>query len=175
MSETVIPAGARLRVRRLHEAARSGAAQHPASLASICAFTLLGAPATGIVVSALIALSRSRTALATALRHARSFEEQFVQLRSAAALQNAQIETMRTDAQRRCSAAALERAGVAQRAQRIACGPAQAIVELMGEANTQGVPFAGTPMAQVVRSALATFARAVRDGLDPSPVDTRAI
>jgi CheY-like chemotaxis protein len=175
MSETVIAAGARLRVRRLHEAARSGAAQHPASLASICAFALLGAPATGIVVSALIALSRSRTALAAALRHARGFEEQFARLRSAAALQHAQIETLRTDAQRRGSAAVLERARAVERAQRIACGPAQAIVEMLNEADTQGVSCAGMPMARVVRSALATFAQAVHDGLDPSPVDTRAI
>jgi CheY-like chemotaxis protein/signal transduction histidine kinase len=179
MSETVIPAGAWMRVRRWHKAARSGAAQHPASLASICAFALLGAPATGIVVSALIALSRSHTANAAALRRARSVEEQFDQLRSAVARQHAQIEKMRTEAQRRCASAALERARVAERTRRIACDPAQAIFEMLNEADvdaaTPGLPFAATPVARVVRSALATFALAVRDGLDPAPLDTRAI
>ncbi|GAB7524631.1 ATP-binding response regulator [Paraburkholderia sp. 2C] len=179
MSEAVHPAGAWLRVRRWHEAARSGAAQHPASLASICAFALLGAPATGIVVSALIALSRAHMANAAALRRARRFEEQFDQLRGAVARQHADIEKMQTEARRRRATAAVERARVAERAQRIACGPARAIVEMLNEADveaaTPAVPFAATPVAQVVRSALATFAVALRDGLDPAPLDTRAI
>jgi CheY-like chemotaxis protein len=175
MSEAVIPAGAWPRVRRWHEAARSGAAQHPASLASICAFALLGAPATGIVVSALIALSRSCAVHAAALRRARSLEEEFACLRSAVARQHAHIEHLQTEAQQYRAAAELERARAAERAQRIACGPAQAIVEMLNDAYAQAVPFGATPVAQVVRSALATFAQTVRDGLDPAPVDTRAI
>jgi hypothetical protein len=55
MNQTVIPAGASLRPRRLRDIARACTAEHAAALASMCAFALLGAPLTGTVVAALIA------------------------------------------------------------------------------------------------------------------------
>jgi CheY-like chemotaxis protein len=175
MSRTVIPAGALLRARRLRDVARAGAAQHAAPLASMCAFSLLGAPVIGIAVSGLIALSRAQTALRQALRRLRCFEEEFAQLRSVADTQQVHVENLQLDAQRRSATATLERARIAERARRVVCDPAQAIVEMLNEADSQVAPLVGTPLARVIRSALATFAQTVRDGFDLSLTDTHAV
>jgi CheY-like chemotaxis protein len=179
MNHTVPPAGASLHGRRLRDVAIAGAVQQPAALASMCAFALLGAPVTGMVVASLIAWSRSRAALERSLRCLRRFEDELAKLRRADAVQHALAEQLRVEAQRRFSAVARERAQVAERAQRLVCEPAQAIVEMLNETDAQAArrlaPQAGSPVAQVIHTALATFAQTVRDGFDPSPPDTRAI
>ncbi|CAB3772044.1 response regulator [Paraburkholderia solisilvae] len=179
MTHTAPSASALPHTRRLRDVAIAGAVQQPAALASMCAFALLGAPATGVVVASLIAWSRSRTALERSLHRLRGFEDELAKLRRDDAARHARAEHLRVEVQRRSSAAARERAQVAERAQRLVCDPAQAIVEMLNETDAQAArrlaPQGGAPFTQIIHAALATLAQTVRDGFDPSPPDTRAI
>ncbi|MFC7626699.1 hybrid sensor histidine kinase/response regulator [Paraburkholderia humisilvae] len=183
MSQTVIPVGASLLARRLCDIARVCAIEHAAALASVCAFALLGAPVTGVVVAALIATSRARAALEIALCRLRTAEDELAQLRRTASAAQAHAVNMQLEAQRRSAAAAVDHerecSRVAELVRRIVCDPARAIVEMLNAVGAQGVQrpvqLIGAPVGHLIRSALATFAQNVHDVFDPSPADRCAI
>ncbi|MFC0399662.1 response regulator [Paraburkholderia rhizosphaerae] len=183
MSQPLTPLRPSLLARRLCDFAHACAARHAAALVSACAFALLGAPLTGLVVAALIATLRSRATLEITLRRLRNAEDELNQLRVEVAAAQARAENLKLEAQRRSAVAAIEhereRARVAEHVQRVVCDPARAIAGMLNGAGVQAThcpaQLIDASFGYLIHSAITTFAQNIHDVFDPPPGDARSI